>query len=180
VWQSARQNPAKLYIGIDANARALERISEKIYRGPSKGGSPNALFIQASVEDIPDELMGVASEIYVHFPWGSLLRAVATGDKMVLGNLRRICCSDALLKIVIGLDSLRDASELRRVQAPTLTKDYIDSVLVARYQRAGFTIIESGTLPQTTWSTLSTSWAKRLKGNLNRPLIYIAARARLT
>ena len=38
------------------------------------------LFIQAAVEDLPPELDGVADEVHVHFPWGSLLRAVATGE----------------------------------------------------------------------------------------------------
>jgi tRNA G46 methylase TrmB len=36
VYQSARQNPKKFYIGIDPNVRPLEKISEKIYRKPSK------------------------------------------------------------------------------------------------------------------------------------------------
>ncbi|HKS08585.1 MAG TPA: methyltransferase domain-containing protein [Pyrinomonadaceae bacterium] len=67
VYQSARQNPKKFYIGIDPNVSPLEKISEKIYRKPAKGGAPNALFIQAAVEDLPAELNGVADELHVHF-----------------------------------------------------------------------------------------------------------------
>ncbi|HKE58707.1 MAG TPA: class I SAM-dependent methyltransferase, partial [Pyrinomonadaceae bacterium] len=115
VYQSARQNPNKLYIGIDANARPLEKISEKIHRKPAKGGLPNVLFLQSSVEDLPTELDAVADEIHVHFPWGSLLRAVATADTSVLQNLRRICAPEALLEIVIGLDSERDQTEIERL-----------------------------------------------------------------
>src|SRR6185312_2067943 len=91
VYQSARQNPEKFYIGIDPNTPPLEKISEKIHRQPAKGGAPNVLFIQAAVEDLPAELDGVADEVHVHFPWPSLLRAVASGDVSVLRNLRRIC-----------------------------------------------------------------------------------------
>ena len=91
VSQSARQNPKKFYIGIDPNRSPLEKISEKIHRKPAKGGAPNVLFIQSAIEDLPDELNGVANEVHVHFPWGSLLRAVATGDVALLQNLRRIC-----------------------------------------------------------------------------------------
>ena len=36
VYQSARRNPRKFYIGIDPNVRPLEKISEKIYRKPAK------------------------------------------------------------------------------------------------------------------------------------------------
>jgi 16S rRNA (adenine(1408)-N(1))-methyltransferase len=36
--------------------------------------------VQAAVEDLPEDLADVADEVHVHFPWGSLLRGVATGD----------------------------------------------------------------------------------------------------
>ena len=52
VYQSARENPNKFYIGIEPNVRPLEKISEKIHRKPDKGGAPNVLFIQAAVEDL--------------------------------------------------------------------------------------------------------------------------------
>ena len=38
VYQSARRNPNKFYIGIDPNTRPLTKISEKIHRKPAKGG----------------------------------------------------------------------------------------------------------------------------------------------
>src|SRR4030095_12209095 len=100
VYQSARRNRQKFYIGIDANPRPLEKISEKIHRKPEKGGLPNVLFLQAAVEDLPAELGGVADEIHVHFPWGSLLRAMATGEVAVLCNLRRLCVPGALLEVI--------------------------------------------------------------------------------
>jgi 16S rRNA (adenine(1408)-N(1))-methyltransferase len=80
VYQTARENPAKFYVGIDANSRPLEKISMKATRRPAKGGAPNLMFVQAAIEDLPDELNDAADEIHIHFPWGSLLRAVATGE----------------------------------------------------------------------------------------------------
>ena len=176
VYQCARQNPKKFYIGIDANPRPLEKISEKIHRKPAKGGLPNVLFIQAAVEDLPDELDGIADEVHVHFPWGSLLRAVATGDRVVLDNLRRICSADALLEVVIGLDPERDSSEIERLGLQPLSTAYIDAVLVPRYRDAGFEIVERGVLLPSEWPKLQTSWAKRLQGNVNRSLTYLIAR----
>ena len=177
VYNSARRNPKKFYIGIDANPRPLEKISEKIHRKPSKGGLPNILFLQSSVEDLPSELDGVADEVHVHFPWGSLLRAVATGNKAVLWNLRRVCSAGALLEVVIGLDMERDRAEIERLGLETFSSAHIDSVLVSRYQDAGFKVLETGTLLASEWSRLQTSWAKRLKGNANRTLVYIIAQA---
>ncbi|MFY9555380.1 MAG: methyltransferase domain-containing protein, partial [Blastocatellia bacterium] len=71
VYQCARENPNKFFIGIDANPRPLEKVSEKIHRKPAKGGLTNVLFLQAGVEDLPSELDEVADEVHIHFPWGS-------------------------------------------------------------------------------------------------------------
>lgn len=177
MYQSARRNPAKFYIGVDANARPLEKVSEKVHRKPAKGGLPNVLFVQSAVEDLPSELDGVADEVHVHFPWGSLLRAVAVGDIEVLQNLRRVCAPGALLEVVIGLDPERDRSEIERLGLRPLSDDYMDSVLAPLYRGAGFEIVERGTIPASEWPEFQTSWAKRLKGSANRSLVYVIARA---
>ena len=177
VYQSARQNPTKLYIGIDPTAKPLEKISEKIHRKPAKGGAPNVLFVQAAVEDLPSELNGVADEVHVHFPWGSLLRAVAAGEIAVLGNLRRICAPGALLEIVIGLNPERDQTEIDRLGLTGLSIEFIDQQLVPKYQAAGFETIERGIIPASEWPEFNTSWAKRLQGNEHRNITYLIARA---
>ena len=177
VYQSARRHPNKFYIGIDPNTRPLEKISEKIHRKPAKGGAPNVLFIQSAIEDLPDELNGVADEVHVHFPWGSLLRAVAMGDVGLLQNLRRICAAEALLEVVIGIDPVRDKSELERLGVQPLTLEVVDTVLGRHYAAAGFEIIERGIIAAAEWPKFETSWAKRLQGNEQRPITYLIARA---
>jgi 16S rRNA (adenine(1408)-N(1))-methyltransferase len=177
VYQSARRNPNKLYIGIDPNTRPLEKISEKIHRKPAKGGAPNVLFIQAAVEELPEELNGVADEVHVHFPWGSLLRAVATGDIGVLRNLRRICSQGALLEVVIGLNPERDQTEIERLGLTPLSIEFIDSQLAPNYRGAGFETVERGILAASEWPEFNTSWAKRLHGNEQRSITYLIARA---
>lgn len=177
VYQSARQNPTKFYIGIDPNVRPLAKISEKIYRRPSKGGAPNVLFIQAAVEDLPAELDGVADELHVHFPWGSLLCAVATGAVEVLSNLRRICSAGALLEIVMGLDPARDHSEIERLGLKSLTVQYIDEILAPSYAAAGFELTERGIIAASEWPEFNTSWAKRLHQNEQRRITYLIGRA---
>jgi 16S rRNA (adenine(1408)-N(1))-methyltransferase len=177
VYQSARQNPNKFYIGIDANVSPLEKISEKIHRKPAKGGAPNVLFVSAAVEELPSELVGLANEVHVHFPWGSLLQAVASGDAIVLQNVRRICADDALLEVVIGLDDSRDRSEITRLGLVSFSVDFIDHVLISKYHAAGFEIIERGSMAAGEWPEFKTSWAKRLKGKETRPIIYLIARA---
>jgi 16S rRNA (adenine(1408)-N(1))-methyltransferase len=156
VYQCARRNPDRFYIGIDASSRALTKISEKIHRKLAKGGLPNVLFIQAAVEDIPGELEGVADEVHIHFPWGSLLRAVAVGDGVALCGLRRICAPDGLIEVVISVDPERDRTEIERLGLPSLTSEYVEKVLVPLYRSAGFEVIERGLLPASDWPSLRT------------------------
>jgi 16S rRNA (adenine(1408)-N(1))-methyltransferase len=129
------------------------------------------------VETLPSELDGIATEIHVNFPWGSLLRAVAGGDEIVLRNLRQLCAADALLTVVLGLDVERDRSELDRLALPSLDVDYLRLILPTKYARAGFEIVRTETLAHADVAELKSSWARRLKAGPNRSFIRIVARA---
>jgi len=177
VYQSARANPLKFYIGIDANAKPLEKISMKATRKPLRGGLPNVLFVQAAVENLPEELNETANEIHIHFPWGSLLRAVALGDQTVLQSLRRICAPECLIEIVIGIDEERDKSEIERLGLPKFSTEYLENFLTPNYRAAGFEITESGILTAADWSKLETSWARKLQGGSNRQVTYLILQA---
>jgi len=175
VYQSARQNPHRFYIGIDASANLLEKLSEKIHRKPTRGGLKNALFLQAAVEALPEELNDTANEVHVHFPWGSLLRGVATGDATILKNIRRICAPNAVLEVIIGVDKLRDASELARLGIDPLSKQFVEAYLISRYAECGFNIIEFGEFEPGNWPDICSSWANRLRTNDKRTMLYIIA-----
>ena len=177
VSAAARANPNKLYIGVDANVKPLEKPSMKATRKPSKGGLPNAIFVQAAVEDLPEELNGTADEIHIHFPWGSLLRAVAVGNETVLRSLRRIAAPGCLLEIIIGIDPERDRSEIERLDIPDLTPIYLHSYLIPKYIAAGFELKETGSLDSSEWSRLETTWAKKLQGG-SRSATYLIFRTR--
>lgn len=168
VYESALRNPKKFFIGIDASARPLEKISEKIHRSPRKGGAPNALFLEAAVERLPDELYGVADEVYVQFPWGSLLSAVILPDAEVLRAIRRICAPGAALGVVVSIDPRRDAGEMNRLGIGPISVEHIDRVLAPRYRVAGFEIRERAQLDRWNSSNLLSSWARRLSASSGR------------
>ncbi len=180
VYRSAQENPNKFFIGIDANTKPLEKISMKATRKPAKGGLPNVLFVQAAVENLPEELNETADEIHIHFPWGSLLRAVVMADENVLNSLRRICAPECLIEIIVGIDEQRDKSEIERLGLPGLSSEYLENVLIPKYEAGGFEILESGFLTSSEWSKLETSWARKLQtgsnsNSTNRKVIYITA-----
>jgi 16S rRNA (adenine(1408)-N(1))-methyltransferase len=168
---AARQNPNKFFIGIDANTKPLEKISMKATR--KKSGLPNAMFVQAAVEDLPEELNGVADEIHIHFPWGSLLRAVAVGDEVILASIRRICAPGCLVEIVIGIDERRDQTEIERLGLSDFSPEYFRGSLAPKYLAAGFGFVEDGFLDKADWSRLGTSWAKKLSSNWHRKVYYL-------
>jgi 16S rRNA (adenine(1408)-N(1))-methyltransferase len=173
----ARANPNKFFIGIDANVKPLEKPSMKATRKPKKGGLPNVMFVQAAVQDLPEELNGIADEIHIHFPWGSLLRAVANGEADVLHALRTIAAPNCLIEIIIGIDPERDKAELKRLDVPDLSEKYVRRDLMEKYERCGFLIREYGELGPTEWSDLETSWARRLQGNKKRRVFYLTGEA---
>jgi 16S rRNA (adenine(1408)-N(1))-methyltransferase len=177
VYRSARANPDRFYIGIDVQRKALEKVSEMIHRKPEKGGLPNLLFVQAPAEELPRELDHVADEIHIHFPWGSLLRAVTVGDEQVLAGLCRLAAPGGWLEILIGIDELRDSGEVARLELPPLTEEYVRSTLVPRYATAGFEVQESRIGSHGEWPHIETTWAKRLRNNTRRRLLVIVARA---
>jgi 16S rRNA (adenine(1408)-N(1))-methyltransferase len=171
----ARRESQKFFIGIDPNVRPLAKISEKIYRRTGKGGAPNVVFLQAAVEELPDELTGIADEVHVQFPWGSLFKAVATGDELILKSLRRLCRREARLEVLIGLDPTRDAAELERLGLPELSTEHLERELVPAYEANGFAIADYGMLSSWEWPEIESSWARKLRHSATRVLIYLHA-----
>jgi len=169
----ASRHPDKFFIGVDANVKPLEKPSMKATRKPAKGGLKNALFVQAAVEDLPAEFDGVADEIHIHFPWGSLLGAVATGDAPVLNSIRRIASHDCTLEIVFGIDQKRDRSELERLKIPEITPIYLHSYLIPKYFDAGFRYVRAGRISRDEASMIGTSWSKRLSQNDEREIFFL-------
>ena len=158
--------------------RPLAGVSERIYRRPAKGGAPNVLFLQAAIEDLPDELNGIAREVHVQFPWGSLLRGIATGDDLILRSLRRLCRNEARVEVIIGVDAKRDQSELERLRMPELSVKYLEGELVPKYESHGFEVVDFGVLSASESPEIESSWAKRLRQSKTRVLIYLCAVAR--
>lgn len=177
VYRSAKENPHNFFIGIDANTKPLEKISMKATRKPSKSGLPNLLFVQAAIENLPDELNETADEIHIHFPWGSLLQSVVLGGENILASLRRLCAPECFLEIIIGIDKERDKTEIERLGLPNLTDDYLEKVLIPKYESAGFKLLEKGILDYSKWSKIETSWAKKLQGGANRKVTFLVFQA---
>jgi 16S rRNA (adenine(1408)-N(1))-methyltransferase len=86
----AESDPRTLVIGIDADAASMAETSRRAARSSAKGGRSNLLFVVAAAEAPPYELVGLADEVRILFPWGSLLRGVLGTDERVTRGIARL------------------------------------------------------------------------------------------
>lgn len=146
VLRTARANTDALVIGIDANADAMREKSHRASVKAARGGAPNALYVHASVENLPSELEGLASRVTILFPWGSLLRAVWSPDPTMLAGIARICRSNARVEIAVSI-SPRDGSAFAGMDLEPTAR------ILDGWRAAGFapTVVDPAAY-ETTWS----------------------------
>lgn len=139
----------------------MRRASQRAAAG--RGGLPNALFVWAPVERLPDGLSGV-TELHVIMPWGSLLRAVAGGDQGVLAGLAGACRPGARFRIALNLHPWRSAGggmpELGGLPEPEPGR-----ALAQRYAAAGWRLDRADYLTGPQIEALHSSWTRRLQSS---------------
>jgi 16S rRNA (adenine(1408)-N(1))-methyltransferase len=158
VNRAALAEPRRLVIGLDPDWRRMIPSARRRL--------PNALFVCASIEDPPDELLGVADEVLVHLPWGRLLSGVVLGDPEILGGLRAVARVGARLRVVVGTDIWRPPVPREIQGLPELTADRVDSVLADRFADHGFKVTGFGAVDP---AEVPSSWARRLSANRAEP-----------
>jgi 16S rRNA (adenine(1408)-N(1))-methyltransferase len=170
-WVLAQRAPDRFFIGVDANAAGLRDYSGRAHRA----GMRNLIYVRAAVEALPAELTGVADDLTVVLPWGSLLAAVARPSVSALASVRRLCQPGAKLTVVLAVDAVRDHAELQRLGLPTLDAAHLAGELVPGYAEAGFAVtVETGIRDLSAWPS---TWAGRLGHEGRRSVLQIAGRA---
>jgi len=145
----AKTEPSTFAIALDASPDALSAGAWRAKRTRVV----NAAFLVEAVERIPSELAGLANEVTVHFPWGSLLRGVIAADERVLTPLARL---------------LKPDGELRLLLSATLRDGYADltpgdlSALAGCYAELGLELTEMRAANRMDIAASRSSWAKRL------------------
>jgi 16S rRNA (adenine(1408)-N(1))-methyltransferase len=157
VLHAARCDADTFVIGIDADAASMRDASRSAARQPKRGGVANALFIVAAAGSLPEELDGVADEVRITFPWGSLLNGVLGADAAVLSGIARIAKPGAEIRALVSV-SERDGLDVRLDVDP---RAYGASGLPLREVRPATRVEISGA---------NSSWAKRLRAGVDRPV----------
>ena len=153
----AKTEPSTFAIGLDASPDALAAGAWRAKRARVA----NAAFLVEGVERVPDELGGLADEVTVHFPWGSLLRGLLTADEQVLSPLAKLLKPGGELRLLLSATSRDGYAEL----AP----DDL-SALAPSYAEHGLEQMEARVATRLDIAASRSSWAKRL--GQGRPVVF--------
>ncbi|MGZ6296969.1 MAG: class I SAM-dependent methyltransferase [Candidatus Limnocylindrales bacterium] len=164
VLRRAAAEPTTLAIGLDAVAGAVADASRRAARPATRGGLPNALFVVAAAEALPAELQGVADEVTLLFPWGSLLRGLLGPDAGLGAALVGLLRPGGCLTLVVSLIE-RDGPAGQIASATSLVRD-----ISSAFERAGLRLGEARPLDAAGVRAIGSSWGRRLRaGGPERP-----------
>jgi 16S rRNA (adenine(1408)-N(1))-methyltransferase len=168
----AAAEPTTLALGIDADAAAMAEASRRAARSPTKGGLPNALFLVAAVETLPEPLGHRFDEVTVLFPWGSLLRGIVAAEPALLGGLVDLLTADGRLTIMLSLTE-HDAG-LGGVPT-SLDRDALGP-LTSAAAAAGLDVVGCRLATRDEVLATGSSWSKRIRaGTPARPAWLVRA-----
>jgi 16S rRNA (adenine(1408)-N(1))-methyltransferase len=173
VYKMARQYPNKLFIGVDAAAENMMEYSLRALKKPDKGGAANAVYLAASAEDLPPQLDGLAHEIYVILPWGSLLEGIVKGGRAVLDGLARIARPGAVLDLFFTYSHLHEEGEISKRELPGLSLAYIEDTLTPLYRECGIVLSEKEIIGNEELRLYETHWARKLGFGKSRTVFHV-------
>jgi len=163
VLARARREPRSLVIGMDAAAAAMAEGSLRAARPGRKGGLPNALFVVAAAERPPAELAGIAAEVTISFPWGSLLRGALAveGAADAAAGIAGLVAPGGVVRMLVSIDP-RD-----RLAVPVLAAAD-RAAIAARWACHGLILTAFAPACRDEIEASDSSWSRRLGAGRER------------
>lgn len=140
VLDAAREDSARLVVGIDAVAENMAKSAQKANASPKKGGLLNALFVRAAAEKLPGPFEATADTLTVQYPWGSLMRIVSEPSVNHLRGLRAVCKPGAGLALYLNYSVFEDRDYLDRLGMGDIADPAVNPDLIVGYAQAGFAV----------------------------------------
>jgi 16S rRNA (adenine(1408)-N(1))-methyltransferase len=153
--------PRWLVIGIDA---CRENLIEASRRAPD-----NALCGIANALALPPELDGLAAQVTINFPWGSLLDGLLAGDPALLTGLARVSRPDVTLDLRLNAGALAEAGWPLEAGAARVRTVLIEN---------GFVVGRPVVMGVPELRAYPTTWAKRLAYGRDPRVLHLRARRR--
>jgi 16S rRNA (adenine(1408)-N(1))-methyltransferase len=140
----------------------MAEVSRRASRSAARGGLPNALFVVAAAERLPAELHGVADELTIAFPWGSLLRGVLALDDDAAAGIAALLAPDAAATATLSVEA-RDGLDL-----PPLDAEGAPEALRERWSRLGLRPCDLRKATAEELALMPSTWARRLAAGRDR------------
>ena len=161
-YNHARQHPDRFVVAVEPVRENVREASARAARKPERGGAPNVLYIAASIELLPEELSGIADEVLVTLPWGSLMRGLILAEPDVLDGIARLTRGGATVRIVLNTRIFEEPLPLEARDLPEVTPDYVERSLTPAYAEHGLRITATRFMDADEVAAIGTTWAKRL------------------
>ena len=159
----ARAEPDAFVIGIDATAAAMAETSRRAARPGQRGGVSNALFVVAAAERPPRELLGIADELTINFPWGSLLRGALALDDAAACGIAALLKPGTRLAALVSVTP-RDGLGLAPMDEPGAADQ-----LAGRWAHHGLRLDAVCPAAEADVAATRSTWARRLAVGRERP-----------
>lgn len=156
VLRRAAREPETLFLALDADASAMADASRRAARPSRKGGRANVIFLVAAAQELPGALCGIADELTVILPWGSLLAAVLDPRRDTFAGLVAAVKSGGELTVLVS------AQERDQIAGSATLDERAASQLAAAYERCGLAVIELRPATREDVERYSSGWGRRL------------------
>jgi 16S rRNA (adenine(1408)-N(1))-methyltransferase len=156
VLAAAADEPRRLVIGLDADARSMADASRRAARASRKGGISNALFVVAAAASMPVELTGVATLVTITFPWGSLLRGCVGLDGDVAGGIRGLLGAAGRFELILA------PADRDRLEGVPTDPTAVVGATRKTFETLGLGFVEGRPATAEELRGSNSSWARRL------------------
>jgi 16S rRNA (adenine(1408)-N(1))-methyltransferase len=164
----AQAEPTTLVIGVDADVASMAETSRRAAQTAARGGRPNLLFVAAAAESPPVELIGLADEVRILFPWGSLLRGVLGRDDRIVRGIAALARPGATVTAAISVTPADGVGTIRELDAATLAD------LQRELRTSGLRLTGSRRLDREEVRATRSTWGRRLLGGgADRPVWHL-------
>jgi 16S rRNA (adenine(1408)-N(1))-methyltransferase len=141
----------------------MAEVSRRAARSAVRGGLPNAMFVVAAAEAPPPELLGIADELTINFPWGSLLRGALALDRTAAAGVAGLLRPGACLTVFVSITD-RDGLDVAAFEGPVAA-----DALAIRWAAHGIRLEDVRPASIDELAATRSSWARRLRAGHDRP-----------
>src|SRR4051794_33187011 len=128
----------------------------------SRRGPENAVFVVASAERPPRELAGLADELTIQFPWGSLLRGALGLEGAAAAGIAALVAPGGLVTATLSIED-RDGLDL-----PALDAEGACDRLRDRWSGWGLDLVVLRRGAEDDLTAMRSTWGRRLAAGRDR------------